>query len=92
MSNPWANNRVNTVSDKWNGRLLVRPLRWLLQVDRPVPPHTDERIAAEMARNYRWNFTVSVLDGASGASRIVPDFPPSTDTVPPKAGRLLGLL
>ena len=40
-------------------------LRWLLQVDRPVPERSDEEIAAEVDRNYRWNFTVNLLDGAT---------------------------
>lgn len=50
-----------------------RALRWLLQVDQPVPPRTDDEIAAEMARNYRWNFAVNTLDGSAfwfGASFI----------------------
>ena len=38
--------------------------RWLLQLDRPVPPRSDAQIAAEQARNYRWNFTFNLLDGA----------------------------
>ena len=37
----------------------------LLQADRPVPPRTDDEIAAEVERNYRWNFTVNLLDGAT---------------------------
>lgn len=57
-------------------------LRRLLQADRPVPPRSDEEIAVEMARNYRWNFTVNLLNGASfwfgisfaSASTIVPLF------------------
>jgi MFS family permease len=38
--------------------------RWLLQLDRPAPPRSDAQIAAEQARNYRWNFTFNLLDGA----------------------------
>lgn len=38
-------------------------LAWLLQLDRPVPPRSDDEIAAEVARNYSWNFTVNLLDG-----------------------------
>jgi MFS family permease len=57
-------------------------LRWLLQVDRPAPPRSDEEVAAEIARNYRWNFTVNLLDGAAfwfgfsfaSASTIMPLF------------------
>ncbi len=40
-------------------------LRWLLRVDQPVPSRTDEEIATEVERNYRWNYTVNLLDGAS---------------------------
>lgn len=48
-------------------------LRRLLQLDRPVPEATDEEVSAAAERNYRWNFTVNLLDGASfwfGASFI----------------------
>ncbi|MGQ9841586.1 MAG: MFS transporter [Anaerolineae bacterium] len=38
-------------------------LAWLLQLDRPVPARSDDEIAAEVARNYPWNFTVNLLDG-----------------------------
>ena len=62
--------------------LVGEALRWLLQVDRPVPPRSDEEIAAEIARNYRWNFAVNLLDGAAfwfgfsfaSASTIMPLF------------------
>jgi MFS family permease len=37
----------------------------LLQIDQPVPPRTDAEIEAEVQRNYRWNFAVNLLDGAS---------------------------
>ena len=40
-------------------------LRRLLQLDRPVEPATDEEVNAAAERNYRWNFTVNLLDGAS---------------------------
>jgi MFS family permease len=40
-------------------------LRWFLQVDRPVPARSDEEVAAEVARNYRWNFAANLLDGAA---------------------------
>ena len=36
----------------------------LLQSDRPVARRGDEEIAAEVERNYRWNFAVNLLDGA----------------------------
>jgi MFS family permease len=49
----------------WLNIVFTLAMRRLLQVDRPVPPHSDEDVAAEVARNYRWNFTVNLLDGAS---------------------------
>jgi len=42
-----------------------RTLRYLLQVDRPAPARSEEEVAAEVARNYRWNFAVNMLDGAA---------------------------
>ncbi len=55
---------------------------WLLQTDRPAPSRSDEEIAAEVERNYHWNFAVNLLDGASflfglsfiSGSTIVPLF------------------
>ena len=50
-----------------------RLLRWLLQLDRPVPFRSEAEIAAEVQANYRWNYTVNMLDGASfwfGASFV----------------------
>ncbi len=38
-------------------------IAWLLQLDRPVPQRSEDEIAAEVARNYSWNFTVNLLDG-----------------------------
>lgn len=40
-------------------------LRKLLLIDQPVPIRSDEEIAAEVEKNYRWNFTVNLLDGAT---------------------------
>jgi MFS family permease len=40
-------------------------LRRLLQLDRPVPAASDQEAHEFMKRNYRWNFTVNLLDGAS---------------------------
>ena len=37
----------------------------LLQTDQPVPARSDGELAAEVERNYRWNFVVNLLDGAS---------------------------
>jgi MFS family permease len=44
---------------------LTTALRWLLQIDRPVPVRSDLEIHAEAARNYRWNFAVNLLDGTT---------------------------
>ncbi len=63
-------------------RLFGGTLRWLLQVDRPAPYRSDDEIEAEAERNYRWNFAVNLLDGASfwfgfsfaSASTILPLF------------------
>lgn len=45
-----------------------QPLRsligWLLELNKPVPERDEPEIAAEVERNYRWNFTVNLLDGA----------------------------
>ncbi|NOR88863.1 MAG: hypothetical protein GQ524_01275 [Anaerolineales bacterium] len=57
-------------------------LRWLLQTSRPVPARSDEELAAEVERNYRWNFSVNLLDSAGfmfgfsfiSATTIVPLF------------------
>jgi MFS family permease len=34
-----------------------------LQLDQPVPSRSDSEIAAEVERNYHWNFTFNLLDG-----------------------------
>ncbi len=59
-----------------------RALCWLLELDKPVPSRTQAEIAAEVDRNYRWNFTANLLDGAffwfgasfASSSTIVPLF------------------
>jgi MFS family permease len=66
----------------WISASLRLALRRLLQVDKPVPPRSDEEITIEVERNYRWNFTVNVIEGASfffgasfvSSSTIVPLF------------------
>lgn len=64
-------------------RMYVRgALRQLLQADRPVVLRSQDEITAEVERNYRWNFTVNLLDGATfwfgvsfiSATTIVPLF------------------
>lgn len=50
-------------------------LRRLLRADRPVPDRSDEEFAAEVEKNYRWNFAVNMMDGAAfwfGLSFISP--------------------
>lgn len=62
----------------------------LLQTDRPVPPRSDEEIATEVQRNYRWNFAVNLMDGASfwfglsfiSSSTIIPLFVSKLSTSP----------
>lgn len=52
---------------------LNQAMRWLLRADQPVPARSDEEISAEVEQNYRWNFTVNLLDGSTfwfGASFI----------------------
>ncbi len=56
--------------------------RGLLQLDRPVPPRSDEQVAAEVEQNYRWNFAVNLIDSTwfwfgisfASSSTIVPLF------------------
>jgi MFS family permease len=65
-------------------------LRWLLQTSRPVPARSDEEIAAEVEHNYRWNFSVNLLDTAAfmfgfsfiSATTIVPLFISKLTTSP----------
>jgi len=66
----------------WIGAGVRLALRRLMQVDQPVPPRSDDEIAAEVEHNYRWNFTVNLVEGASfflgasflSSSTIVPLF------------------
>jgi MFS family permease len=63
-------------------RWLRRKCVALLQADRPVPPRSEAEVEAEMAANYRWNFTANLFDGAAfwfgmsfiSSSTIVPLF------------------
>lgn len=43
----------------------LRALRWLVQADKPAEPATDAEVEAQRDRDYRWNFTVNLLDGAT---------------------------
>lgn len=57
-------------------------LRRLLQLDQPVPARSESELEAEVERNYRWNFTVNLLDGSAfwfgfnfvSSSTIIPLF------------------
>ena len=37
----------------------------LLLLDKPVPARSDDEVRAEAEKNYKWNFTMNVLDGAA---------------------------
>lgn len=52
-------------TDRLTQRYLRKTAATLLQTNRQVPPRTDDEIAAEVERNYHWNFAVNLLDGAS---------------------------
>ncbi|MGE5610257.1 MAG: MFS transporter [Bacillota bacterium] len=54
--------------------------RRLLQLDKPLPTCTPESFAADVQRNYRWNFTFNLLDGANGSLGI--SFLSATTIVP----------
>ena len=43
--------------------LFRRGLRKLLELDRPVPDLTEDELAAQVQRDYGWNFIVNVADG-----------------------------
>ena len=67
---------------RWINAGLRSALPRLLQINQPVPPRSDEEIAAEVERHYRWNFTVNLIEGASfffgagfaSSSTIIPLF------------------
>ena len=46
------------VHDWWRG-----VMRRLLEVDRPLPAHTEQELEGEVWRNYRWNFGFNLMDG-----------------------------
>lgn len=45
-------------------RFAIAMVRRMLQVDLPTAVRSDEDIEAEVRRNYNWNFSVNVIDGA----------------------------
>jgi len=67
---------------RWAGYKLRQGLSALLQADRHVPSRTDREIAAEVERNYHWNYAVNLLDATvfflglsfMSSSTIVPLF------------------
>ena len=40
-------------------------LRQLLLLDKPLPEQTAEELVAERDANYRWNYSVNLVDGAA---------------------------
>jgi MFS family permease len=46
-------------------RVLTRLLRWILEVDHPLPTWGEPERLAYQRRWLRWNFTVNVLEGAA---------------------------
>ena len=38
-------------------------MRRLLELDRPLPAHTEEELEGEVWRHYRWNFGFNLMDG-----------------------------
>ncbi|GAB4537041.1 MAG: MFS transporter [Anaerolineae bacterium] len=66
----------------WINTRLRLALRHILQIDQPVVWRSNEEIAAEAERNYPWNFSVNLIEGASfffgssfiSSSTIVPLF------------------
>ena len=41
---------------------MLRVVRWLVRAGDPAPVRPEAEVAAEMARDYRWNFVVQALD------------------------------
>ena len=52
---------MSSLTPNW----LRRPLRWMLELDKPIPDRTHEELAAIAQKDYRWNFAVNLLDGAA---------------------------
>lgn len=65
-------------------------MRLMLELDRPVPPISDDELEQEVRKNYRWNFTVNLIDGAAfwfglsfiSATTILPLFVSKLTTAP----------
>ncbi|MCB0152903.1 MAG: hypothetical protein KDE01_35265, partial [Caldilineaceae bacterium] len=39
-------------------------MRLLLEIDKPITPLSNEELEAQARQDYRWNFTMNLLDGA----------------------------
>lgn len=65
-----------------------RLLRWFLQVDVPAPLRPDAEVAAEVVRNYPWNFAVQMLD--FGLFWFSASFASSATIIPLFASKLTG--
>ena len=50
------------MSSNWFGQTVIRRM---LLLDRPVARRSEHELTAEAERNYPWNFTVNLLDGAT---------------------------
>lgn len=65
-------------------------MRLMLELDRPIPPISDDELEQEVRDNYRWNFTVNLIDGAAfwfglsfiSATTILPLFVSKLTTAP----------
>lgn len=65
-------------------------IRLILELDKPIHPITDDELEQEVRRNYRWNFTVNLIDGAAfwfglsfiSATTILPLFVSKLTTAP----------
>ncbi|MFN3335585.1 MAG: hypothetical protein ACK47M_24065, partial [Caldilinea sp.] len=65
-------------------------MRLMLELDRPIPPISDDELEQEVRENYRWNFTVNLIDGAAfwfglsfiSATTILPLFVSKLTTAP----------
>jgi MFS family permease len=56
---------LTLTSPTGSGGVVRRLLARLLELDRPVPQRTAAEIAAETDRNYRWNFTVNLMEAVA---------------------------
>lgn len=73
----------------WAGRGR-QMMRLLLEIDKPIPPLSDEELLVQARQDYRWNFTMNLLDGAFfwfsvsfiSASTILPLFISKLTTAP----------